>query len=67
MSATEKASRLTVAVIAKNAEDCLPETLESIAGIADEIVVVDTGSTDGTRAVATKYATRTIDHRPRSA
>jgi len=62
MSATEKAARLTVAVIAKNAEACLPETLESIAGIADEIIVVDTGSTDDTRAIAAKYATRTIDH-----
>ena len=62
MSATETAPRLTVAVIAKNAENCLPETLDSIRGIADEIVVVDTGSTDGTRAFATKYATRTIDH-----
>lgn len=61
MSATENVARLTVAVIARNAAANLPETLESIAGIADEIVVVDTGSTDDTRAVAARYATHTID------
>lgn len=67
MSATENAThaiapRLTVAVITQNAESCLAETLESIAAIADEIVVVDTGSTDATREIAAGYATRTIEH-----
>ena len=52
MSAIENVPRLTVAVIAKNAAASLPETLDSIADIADEIVVVDTGSTDATREIA---------------
>jgi len=62
MSTQKHTPRLSVAIIAKNAEATLAETLESIVPIADEIVVVDTGSTDGTRAVAAKHATRTIDH-----
>lgn len=49
--------RLTVAVIARNAEDTLPATLDAVRSMADEIVVLDTGSTDGTLAVARKRAT----------
>jgi tetratricopeptide (TPR) repeat protein len=43
---------LSVAIIVRNAEQALAETLESIAGLADEIVIVDTGSTDDTLQVA---------------
>jgi glycosyltransferase involved in cell wall biosynthesis len=42
---------LSVVLIVKNEEDRLPGALESVA-FADEIVVADTGSTDGTARVA---------------
>jgi len=40
--------RLTVGVIAKNEEQFIGRCLESVRGLADQIVVVDTGSTDRT-------------------
>jgi glycosyltransferase involved in cell wall biosynthesis len=42
---------LSVVLLVKNEEDRLPRALESVA-FADEIVVADTGSTDGTALVA---------------
>ena len=44
--------RVSACVIVKNEEKNLPLWLDSMSRIADELVVVDTGSTDGTVAVA---------------
>jgi glycosyltransferase involved in cell wall biosynthesis len=44
--------RLSATLIVRNEEERLPACLASLAGLADEIVVVDTGSTDRTPAVA---------------
>ena len=46
------AARLTLCLIAKNEEAMLPGCLASVRGVADEVVLVDTGSTDRTRALA---------------
>jgi len=43
---------LSVAMIVKNEAQCLARCLKSVRHIADEIVVCDTGSTDGTPGVA---------------
>lgn len=43
---------LSVALIAFNEEQNIGRTLQSIAGIASEIILVDTGSTDKTRDIA---------------
>lgn len=43
---------LSVAIITCNEERNLPRTLASLAGVADEVVVVDSGSTDATLAIA---------------
>ncbi|MED1919547.1 glycosyltransferase [Bacillus thuringiensis] len=47
--------KVSACVITKNEEQNLSACLESVKEIASEIVVVDTGSTDGTIAVAKKY------------
>ncbi len=48
---------LSVAIITKNEEKDLPRCLESIS-FADDIVVVDSGSTDATVEIAKKYGCR---------
>ena len=40
------------AIIARNEERDLPKCIASLRGVADDIVIVDTGSTDRTGAVA---------------
>jgi len=55
-SATDAARpRLCVAMILRDEQDVLPDTLASVRALADEIVVLDTGSTDGTPAVAEQW------------
>ena len=56
-------ARLSLCLIAKNEEDFLPGCLASVAGAVDEIVLVDTGSTDQTMAIA-RLAGATILERP---
>jgi glycosyltransferase involved in cell wall biosynthesis len=53
--------RLSVVVIAFNEERDLPACLASV-GFADEVVVVDSGSTDGTAAVARAAGAVLLDH-----
>ena len=43
---------LSLCMIVKNEENCLKKSLESVKNLADEIIVVDTGSTDNTVRVA---------------
>ncbi len=49
---------LSVCIIAKNEEKVLEACLLSVAGIADEIIFLDTGSTDKTISIAEKYNCR---------
>lgn len=46
---------VSVTMIVKDEEQTLPRCLDSIAGAVDEIVIVDTGSTDATVEVARRY------------
>jgi len=53
---------LSVAIITYNEEERLPACLASIQDLADEVVVVDSGSTDRTQQIARQYGARMIDH-----
>ncbi len=52
---------LTVSMIVKNEERFLPECLASVKDVADEIIVVDTGSTDRTIEIAKSFGARVIE------
>jgi len=59
------APTISLAMIVKDEEENLLVCLESVHRHVDEIVIVDTGSTDKTREVATRYGANiyTFDHR----
>lgn len=47
--------KLTLSMIVKNEEQHLRECLKTVEGIVDEIVIVDTGSTDSTVEIAKEF------------
>ena len=52
---------ISLCMIVKNEEDVLGRCLECVQGIVDEIIIVDTGSTDTTKAIAQKYTDKVFD------
>ena len=52
------AARISLTMIVKNEEANLPHALESVRGLFDEIIVVDTGSHDRTVAIAHEFGAR---------
>jgi len=53
--------RVSAVMIVKNEEQYLRECLASIQGAVDEIVVVDTGSTDSTREIARGMGAKVVE------
>ncbi len=51
---------LSACLIVKNEEQRLSQCLESLKSLADEIIVVDTGSSDRTIAIAKKHQARVL-------
>src|SRR6056297_1597902 len=47
--------KLSLCMIVKNEEKMLAECLQSVADVVDEMIIVDTGSTDKTIDIAKKY------------
>jgi len=52
---------VSLAMIVKNEEENLPACLATAADLVDEVIVVDTGSTDRTKEVATRLGARVFD------
>ena len=53
---------LSACMIVKNEEELLPRCLESIKDAVDEIIVVDTGSTDRTVEIAESFGAKVYHH-----
>jgi glycosyltransferase involved in cell wall biosynthesis len=53
---------LSIFIIALNEADRIGATIEAVADLSDDIVVIDSGSTDGTTSVAESLGARVIHH-----
>ena len=51
----------SLCMIVKNEEKVLARCLDSLADIMDEIIIVDTGSTDNTKEIASRYTDKIYD------
>ena len=52
---------ISLCMIVKNEEKVLARCLDSLADAMDEIIIVDTGSTDSTKEIAAKYTSKVYD------
>lgn len=53
--------RLAVALIVRDEEAVLAESIESVRGVADDVYVLDTGSSDDTPALARRLGAKTAE------
>ena len=53
-------AKISLCVIARDEEDLLPGLLQSVAGVVDQVVVVDTGSVDSTVEVARSFGAQVV-------
>ena len=54
--------KISAVIITLNEERNLPRALATLEPVADEVVIVDSGSTDGTREIAERAGARFIAH-----
>ena len=52
---------ISVCMIVKNEEKVLARCLDSLSGLWEELIIVDTGSTDRTKDIAKKYTEKVFD------
>ena len=53
---------VSLCMIVKNEEKFLPTCLQSVAGVVDEIIIVDTGSSDATIKIAHRFKAKVFEH-----
>jgi tetratricopeptide (TPR) repeat protein len=53
---------LSLCMIVKNEEQFLGQCLESVQDVVEEMIIVDTGSTDNTVAIAERYGAKVFHH-----
>lgn len=54
---------ISLCMIVKNEEAVLARCLDSIADLMDEIIIIDTGSTDRTKEIAARYTSKIYDYK----
>lgn len=59
---TKGPASLSIFIIARNEADRIGRTIEAVRDLSDDIVVIDSHSTDATRAVAEAHGARVIAH-----
>ena len=52
---------VSLCMIVKNEEKVLERCLDTIADLVEEIIIVDTGSTDATKKLARRYTEKVYD------
>ena len=55
--------KLSLCAIALNEETDLPQCLDSVKGVVDEIVLLDTGSRDRTKEIAQSFGAKVYDYK----
>ncbi|KAF0118064.1 MAG: family 2 glycosyl transferase, partial [bacterium] len=54
--------KISLCMIARNEENCIAKALENVRDYVDEIILVDTGSTDKTCQIASSYGAKIYHH-----
>ena len=55
-------TQISAVIIAYNEEDCIERCIKSVQGVADEVLVVDSFSTDKTGDICRQLGVRFIRH-----
>ncbi len=62
MESEHNSPTISLCMIVKNEEENLPRCLDSVRNFVDEIIIVDTGSTDKTIEIAKGYGAKVFNH-----
>ena len=57
----ERMVKISLCMIVKNEEEVLHQCLNSVNDLVDEIIIVDTGSTDKTKEIASQFTEKIFD------